>query len=93
MKFTENGSITCRAKKINNDIVISVIDTGKGIHEGDHEKIFDKFKQSGTVIKGKQKGTGLGLSICKEIVKHHGGRIWVVSEPGKGSTFSFTLPL
>ena len=93
LKFTKNGSITCRARKLNNEIVVSVIDTGKGIPEGDHEKIFEKFKQSGSVIKGKQKGTGLGLPICKEIAKHHGGRIWVVSEPGKGSTFSFTLPL
>ncbi|GAX60228.1 signal transduction histidine kinase [Candidatus Scalindua japonica] len=93
IKFTENGSITCKARKLNNEITVSVIDTGKGIPEGDHEKIFDKFKQSGTAIKGKQKGTGLGLPICKEIVKHHGGRIWVESKPGKGSTFSFTLPL
>jgi signal transduction histidine kinase len=93
IKFTENGSVTCRARKINNEIVISVIDTGKGIPEGDQEKIFDKFKQSGTVLKGKPKGSGLGLTICKEIVKHHGGRIWVDSELGKGSSFSFTLPL
>jgi len=93
MKFTENGSITCRAKKINNEIIISVIDTGTGIPDGDHGKIFDKFKQTGTALKGKPRGTGLGLPICKEIVAHHGGRIWVESKPGKGSTFSFTLPL
>ncbi len=92
VKFTENGTITCRARNINSELVISVIDTGRGIPGGDHEKIFEKFKQSGTVIKGKQKGTGLGLPICKEIVKHHGGRIWVESELGKGSTFIFTLP-
>jgi signal transduction histidine kinase len=93
MKFTENGSITCRAKKINNEIIISVIDTGTGIPDGDHGKIFDKFKQAGTALKGKPRGTGLGLPICKEIVAHHGGRIWVESKPGTGSTFSFTLPL
>jgi len=93
MKFTQNGFVTCKARKINHYIVISVIDTGGGIPEVDQETIFDKFKQSGTAIKGKQKGTGLGLHICKEIVKHYGGRIWVESEQGKGSTFTFTLPL
>jgi signal transduction histidine kinase len=93
MKFTEKGSILCRARKINNEIIISVVDTGKGIPDVEQEKIFEKFKQTGTTIKGKPKGTGLGLPICKEIVKHHGGRIWVESDLGKGSTFSFTLPL
>ena len=92
MKFTEKGSVLCRARKINNEIIISVIDTGTGISDIDKEKIFEKFKQAGTTIKGKPKGTGLGLPICKEIVKHHGGRIWVESELGKGSIFSFTLP-
>ncbi|MHC4139745.1 MAG: HAMP domain-containing sensor histidine kinase, partial [Planctomycetota bacterium] len=92
VKFTENGTITCRARNINSELVISVIDTGQGIPEGDRERIFNKFKQTGTVLKGKPKGTGLGLSICKEIVKHHGGRIWVEGELGKGSTFIFTLP-
>ena len=57
------------------------------------EMIFGKFKQSGSALKGKPKGSGLGLTICKEIVKHHGGRIWAESELGKGSSFSFTLPL
>jgi signal transduction histidine kinase len=93
MKFTENGSVTCRARKINSEIVISVTDTGKGIPESDQEMIFGKFKQSVKALKGKPKGSGLGLTICKEIVKHHGGRIWVESELGKGSSFSFTLPL
>lgn len=92
-KFTENGSVTCRARKINNEIVVSVVDTGKGIPESDKEMIFGKFKQSGKALRGKPKGSGLGLAICKEIVKHHGGRIWVESELGKGSSFSFTLPL
>ena len=92
MKFTEKGSVTCRARKINNEIMISVIDTGIGISAVDQEKIFEKFKQAGTTIKGKPKGTGLGLPICKEVVTHHGGRIWVESELVKGSIFSFTLP-
>ncbi len=93
MKFTEKGSVTCKARKINNELIISVVDTGKGIPDVDQEKIFERFKQTGKQLKGKPKGTGLGLSICKEIVKYHGGRIWAESEMGKGSTFSFTLPV
>jgi signal transduction histidine kinase len=92
MKFTEKGSVLCMAKKINNEIIVSVIDKGTGISDNDKEKIFEKFKQTGIILKGRSKGTGLGLPICKEIVKHHGGRIWVESKLGKGSTFSFTLP-
>ncbi|MCP4267229.1 MAG: HAMP domain-containing histidine kinase, partial [Candidatus Brocadiaceae bacterium] len=92
LKFTDKGSVICRARKINNEIVTSVIDTGGGIPEIDREKIFEKFKQTGAILKDRPKGTGLGLTICKEIVKQHGGRIWVESDPGKGSTFLFTLP-
>jgi len=55
--------------------------------------VFERFKQVGDTLTDKPKGTGLGLPICREIVEHHGGRIWVESEPGKGSTFSFALPL
>jgi PAS domain S-box-containing protein len=92
LKFTDKGSVMCRARKINNEIVTSVIDTGGGIPEIYQKKIFEKFKQTGAILKNRPKGTGLGLTICKEIVKQHGGRIWVESESGKGSTFSFTLP-
>ncbi len=92
MKFTEEGPIICRARKINNEIMISVIDKGIGIAEADQETIFEKFGQVRNGLKDKPKGTGLGLAICKEIVEHHGGRIWAESESGKGSTFSFTLP-
>jgi len=93
VKFTDEGSVTCRAKRTNNKLVISVVDTGEGIAEADQPKVFEKFKQVGDTLTDKPKGTGLGLPICKQIVEHHGGRIWVESEPGKGSTFSFTLPL
>ncbi len=73
--------------------MISVIDTGMGIAEIDQGKVFEKFKQAGDSHTGKPNGPGLGLSICKQIVEHHGGRIWVESKPGKGSNFSFTLPI
>jgi CheY-like chemotaxis protein len=93
VKFTDKGSVTCRAKQMNGEIVVSVIDTGIGIAKEDQPKVFEKFKQVGDTLTDKPKGSGLGLPICKEIVEHHGGRIWVESKPGKGSTFSFTLPI
>lgn len=93
VKFTEQGSVTILANQCNAEILVSVIDTGIGIAADDHERIFEKYAQAGDPQTGRSKGTGLGLSISKQIVEHHGGRIWVESEPGKGSTFSFTLPL
>ena len=93
VKFTDSGSITCAAGLRNGDIVVSVADSGIGIAPADQLKVFEKFKQVGDTLTDRPKGTGLGLPICKEIVEYHGGRIWVESEPGKGSTFSFTLPV
>ena len=93
VKFTKKGSVTCRVRNINKEIVVSVIDTGIGIAEVDQEKVFDKFKQIADARTDRRKGTGLGLPICKQIVLHHDGRIWVESEHGKGSNFSFTIPL
>jgi len=93
VKFTDQGSIICRVRRHDGDVVVSVIDTGVGIALEDQPKVFEKFKQVGDTLTGKPTGTGLGLPICKEIVERHGGRIWVESEPGKGSTFSFTLPI
>ncbi|MFQ5963499.1 MAG: ATP-binding protein [Candidatus Scalinduaceae bacterium] len=92
VKFTEKGSITCRVRKKNNEIMVSVIDTGIGIAEGDMVRVFEKFKQVNGTLTKKSRGTGLGLPICKQIVEHHGGRIWIESEMGKGSNFTFTLP-
>jgi len=74
-------------------VLVSVTDTGMGIAESDYDKVFEQFVQVGDTLTNKPKGTGLGLPICKQIVEHHGGKIWVESELGKGSTFSFTLPL
>jgi adenylate cyclase len=93
VKFTDQGSITCRAELMAGEIRVSVTDTGLGIAPDDQPKVFEKFKQVGDTLTDKPKGTGLGLPICKEIVEHHGGRIWVESAPGEGSTFTFTLPV
>ena len=96
LKYTDaEGSVTVSTSlKHHDDMVIevSVSDTGCGIHEKNLNKIFDKFKR---VESGKEtvRGTGLGLSIAKHIVTVHGGKIWVESTPGKGSTFFFTLPV
>lgn len=73
-------------------IILSVRDSGIGIAEEDLGRIFHKFQQVGDLAY-RTRGTGLGLTICKEIVEHHGGYIWVDSEPGQGSTFSFALPV
>jgi PAS domain S-box-containing protein len=92
IKFTEEGPIICKAIKINKEIVVSVIDKGIGIADTEQEKVFEKFSQVGSELKGKPIGTGLGLAICKDIVEHYGGRIWVESELGKGSNISFSIP-
>ena len=91
VKFTEAGSITLRAYSVEDEIHISVIDTGVGIAPEDHERIFDKFQQVGEMLTDKPHGTGLGLTICREIVAHHDGRLWVESELGRGSTFTMAL--
>lgn len=93
VKFTPAGEVRCSARQEGNQLVVSVADSGIGIAPADQPKVFEKFKQVGDTLTDKPKGTGLGLPICKDIVEHHGGRIWVESEPGQGSTFSFSLPL
>ena len=93
VKFTDTGSVTCRATRRGGEIVVSIVDTGMGIASADQPKVFERFKQVGDTLTDKPKGTGLGLPICREIVEHHGGRVWVESELGKGSTFSFSLPV
>ncbi len=72
---------------------ISVSDTGIGIAPEDQAKVFEEFSQVGTADAQKGEGTGLGLTLAKKFVELHGGKIWVESEPGKGSTFTFTLPI
>jgi len=94
VKFTNSGSVTCTLSHINDEVIVSIADTGIGIAKEDFGAVFEQFKQvGGDTLTDKPKGTGLGLPICKEIVEHHGGRIWLESKVGKGSTFSFALPL
>ncbi len=92
-KFTRTGSITIGARRVGDGVEISVEDTGPGIPAKDHSLIFERFRQSGDTLTDKPKGTGLGLAISKHIVEHHGGRIWVESEVGRGSRFAFVMPM
>ncbi|MBA2762636.1 MAG: GAF domain-containing protein, partial [Segetibacter sp.] len=94
VKFTDEGTVKLRVYKEKNEVIASISDTGIGIAPEDYAAVFEQFKQvGGDTLTDKPKGTGLGLPICKEIVEHHGGRIWLESEVGKGSTFSFALPV
>lgn len=92
MKFTEKGNITIKTSKTEDAVQVSVSDTGYGIKKEDMPKLFDSFAQLGNGGQRKTGGTGLGLAISKEIVEQHGGRVWVKSEPGRGSKFMFTIP-
>jgi signal transduction histidine kinase len=93
IKFTDKGSVTIRAAKKGDSVLVQVSDTGVGIRREDLPKLFTKFFQADTLGRRRYGGTGLGLAICKEIIKAHGGNIWVKSRLGRGSTFSFTLPI
>jgi signal transduction histidine kinase/DNA-binding response OmpR family regulator/ligand-binding sensor domain-containing protein len=93
VKFTPQGNVSCNVVQKKDEIIVSITDTGIGIAPQDHAAVFEQFKQVGDTLTDKPKGTGLGLPICKEIIEHHGGRIWVESQLGKGSTFSFALPV
>ena len=92
IKFTpEGGRIEVAAAPNDGCVEVSVSDTGVGIAPEDQEKVFEEFRQVGTSEK-KAEGTGLGLTLCRKFIELHGGRIWVKSQLGAGSTFTFTVP-
>ena len=94
VKFTpDGGSVDVTARRDPDELVIAVRDTGIGIAPEDQEAVFEEFRQVGRHYTNKQEGTGLGLTLTRRFVELHGGRIWVESEPGKGSTFTFTIPI
>ena len=94
VKFTpEGGRISLKASRRDGAVEVAVTDTGIGIAPEDQAAIFEEFRQVGSDDARKQEGTGLGLTLAKKFVELHGGRIWVESKLGTGSTFTFTLPL
>lgn len=94
IKFTpEGGSTTIEAHRVDDMAQISIIDTGIGISQEDQKKLFQPFKQLDSSTSRKYEGTGLGLALVKRFVELHGGKVWVESELGKGSTFIFTIPI
>ena len=93
IKFTDKGEVAIKAASANGSVTLSVHDTGPGIAEQDKLKIFEEFQQADSSTTKEKGGTGLGLAISKRIVEMHGGRLWVESSLGHGSTFLFTVPI
>ena len=93
IKFTDAGEVAIKASASNGSYTVAVRDTGPGISTADQGKIFNEFQQAEDSPIKKTGGTGLGLAISKRIIELHGGRIWVESKAGEGSTFSFTIPV
>ena len=93
IKFTDAGEVVIKAVASNGSFQVSVRDTGPGISAPDQAKLFQEFQQADNTITRKKGGTGLGLAISKRIIEMHGGRIWIDSIVGQGSTFSFTVPV
>jgi signal transduction histidine kinase len=92
VKFTPaGGAVDVGATRVDGEVRVSVTDKGPGIDAEDQERIFEEFQQTEAGLEQRE-GTGLGLALSKRLVELHGGRIWVASELGKGSTFVFTLP-
>ncbi|MEN6479103.1 MAG: ATP-binding protein [Anaerolineales bacterium] len=92
-RFTERGGITVSVQRVDREIIFAVADTGIGIAPENLSRVFEEFRQADGGTRRSHGGAGLGLAISKRFVELHGGRIWVESEPGQGSVFSFALPI
>jgi signal transduction histidine kinase len=92
VKFTPSGSVRVAARAADGEVLVSVTDTGVGIDPADQARVFEPFTQAEDPLAAGPRGTGLGLPICRQIVEHHGGRLWLESAVGAGSTFTFALP-
>jgi signal transduction histidine kinase len=93
LKFTDAGRVSLRASHADDAFLVEVADTGPGIAPEDQAKIFEEFQQADSATARAKGGTGLGLAIARRIIEMHGGRMWVESTLGQGSTFSFTVPV
>jgi signal transduction histidine kinase/CheY-like chemotaxis protein len=94
VKFTpDGGAVTVTARRVDAEVQVSVGDTGIGIAAAEQERVFEAFQRGGRAARISTEGTGLGLTLSKRIIGLHGGRLWMESEPGVGSTFSFSVPL
>jgi len=94
IRFTpEKGRVRIEATLVNDKVLVKIEDTGLGIPKKDIERVFEKFYRAEVALNHQIEGTGLGLTICKQIVEKHGGRIWIESKLGKGTTVNFTLPI
>jgi signal transduction histidine kinase/HAMP domain-containing protein len=93
IKFTDTGGVEIKIAATDGSFSVAVHDTGPGISAADQAKLFQEFQQGDNTITRKKGGTGLGLAISKRIIEMHGGRIWVDSVAGQGSTFTFTVPV
>jgi len=89
----DGGTITVQERRDKSQILFSVSDEGIGIPADERERIFERFHRVENDVTRRMRGAGLGLAVCRGIVEAHGGRIWVESQPGAGSTFCFTLPV
>src|SRR5262249_59060114 len=94
VKFSpqDDGRVTLAVTSGLDGVTLGVTDDGPGIAPEHHAAVFERFRQVGDTLTAKPQGSGLGLAICRMIVDHHGGRIWVESEPGKGASFRVRLP-